>query len=419
MPGDRGAPFAISDVGGTVGGPAAQLGGTVAMRMSDSAARLAEHASLGGTAAMAMSASAALTGQPGPLIYGPAIAFDSLANTVITIGTNYSNPNYYRFRCTQSSALTAIEFYCIANGNTGYSNGTGGSYRITLNLVDVNGFPIGSALATANIWTPQNPSVPSSGMFTISFPSPFTTTAGQIYALQFLNIDASPGVNYASLDGIFTSIQQSPKREPKYPDTDWGWGYWTSSAFTERTTQTPILDVTYANGNHDGVGYMEGSFNTDRGIISGVNYVREQITVSGGTRSGINSISFFMYKESGSDPLTVRVETSGGTNIQTVTIPAASFAVAVGNPWAYGAGWATAPLALMSLTNGSSYNVQLSCPGTSTYGINPIRKGSIDYGYSTQTVFTDGNCQKSANSGSTWASLGRVSNENDLGFYFS
>ena len=68
------------------------------------------------------------------------------------------------------------------------------------------------------------------------------------------------------------------------------------------------------------------------------------------------------------------------------------------------------------LTNGASYYLELSTTAGTVYYAWAIRKGT-SYGYDPATYFNDGYAEKSAN-GSTWTSLGRVANQNDLQFYF-
>ena len=73
-----------------------------------------------------------------------------------------------------------------------------------------------------------------------------------------------------------------------------------------------------------------------------------------------------------------------------------------------------------TLTNGSSYNIVLTTPGSSTYSIFPIRKGR-DFNFDAATYFSDGRAQYSSD-GSTWKdwdAWGSTHTDGDLQFFFS
>ncbi|MGH2512758.1 MAG: twin-arginine translocation signal domain-containing protein, partial [Candidatus Limnocylindrales bacterium] len=327
---------------------------------------------------------------------GPGVGFDGLANT--TAQTN--QPSAFRFRAGQSAPLATALVYVIANGNTGYSSGTGGSYRPTLQTCAADGTPSGTVLATANTLTTGNPS--PKPFYAVTFPTPYTVRAGTLYCLVFTNIDASGSKNYISLDGIYT--QASRPYLPKYPDTDWAWLYGSSPSggkWTERNEQVPILDIGYANGVHEGVGYMESSYGSDAGTISGLNQCSDLFTLS--AAQSVSTVGVQVYRNSGIDPLVVTI---GGVS---VSIPSSPIGGSAGH-----AVWVSAPLDA-NLAAGSQRLV-LSCASTSSYGLWPIRSGVASYGFAPSTVF-GGNAQKSADGGKTWSSLGRVANQNDLPFY--
>ena len=335
--------------------------------------------------------------------YGPCIGFDTLANTQVLA----SQPNYYRFRASQSSAIKSLRVYIIANGNTGYSHGTGGSMVVKLETCS-GLFPSGTVLATSTAIATGNPS--SASMFTYIFPTPAVAVAGTLYCAVWVQASTT---DYVSLDGTYTWNRQTP-RQPVFPDGDFGWGYGTGSGWVERT-QDPILDVAYASGAHGGSGYMEVSYGSDQGTVSGSREIREQFTVSGGDRT-ISSANVFVWRASGSAPLTLAL--AGGAQTFTGSIAATTFPLLSTQPPANGADqtWGGLVIPTIVLVSGQTYSLTLSTASGTTYGTMPIRKGSIDYGFSPSTVFTDGNAQQSAD-GVTWSSLGRVANENDLPFW--
>jgi hypothetical protein len=144
--------------------------------------------------------------------------------------------------------------------------------------------------------------------------------------------------------------------------------------------------------------------------------VRQNFTVSGGSRT-VGSVSFCLRRVSGTDPLTVRVETAAGAQVEQGTVAAA----AVNTVDA--AVWTTYTFAASRvLTNGAAYNLVFSAPGTSTYTMFSNRKG-VPYNFPTTTYFNDGFAEHTTD-GSTWLGMDQPggitdSDISDLQFYFS
>ena len=218
----------------------------------------------------------------GSALYGPGIGSDSLGNQQVG-GTAGGAPNTevaYRFRATESSALTSIRVYVIGPGHPGYAGGTGGTFRVTVQADDgtAGHFPSGTVLATQTI----NP-VDGVGLV-ITFPSPATLVAGRLYHVVFTNVDPSPTVNFASIDGLYEFAPTAPM-QPSMADDDWGQSVrFQPNAWEAQRKLTPIMALTYANGRTAGVGYMEVWPYTYQSI-SGVATARERFTVSGATRT--------------------------------------------------------------------------------------------------------------------------------------
>ena len=102
---------------------------------------------------------------------------------------------------------------------------------------------------------------------------------------------------------------------------------------------------------------------------------------------------------SGSSPLSVRLETSGGALIEQGTISASQ--IAVGTPGIDGTPHAWETYAFdtpQTLVSGQSYNVVLSAPSDTVYSIFVIRQGS-SWGFSPTTYFGDGHAQYTTGSG--------------------
>lgn len=347
-------------------------------------------------------------------IYGPGIAFDQLGNLQVGGPASGANNTFvaYRFKAAASSTLVSVRWYCIDFHHPGYGGGTGGTMRHTIEA-DSSGIPSGVALATKDVVGP----VDDFQLYT--FTSPATLTAGNYYHLVFTNVDPSPIVNFVSVDGVFNRVF-SP-RQPRFTDLEWAVlrKFGTSGSWAVEPNYTPILQIIYGDGTTQGMGYMEAN-QSNYGTITGTNsMVRELFTVSGGSRNVV-SVAVRVIRASGStDPLLVRLEDNAGSLIDSGSIPAAS--VAAGDPatgHGYEGVWTEATFgATQALTNGNTYRLRLSCAVTSTYYAFPVRRG-VDYSFvGPQTYFSDGKSQFTSD-GSTWASLGRVTDENDLQFYF-
>src|SRR5450830_345780 len=133
-------------------------------------------------------------------------------------------------------------------------------------------------------------------------------------------------------------------------------------------------------------------------------------------------MSVRLRRSSGTGALVVRLETSDGTLIESVNIPATSIPISIPGGDTGGAVWVTATfLSSHILTNGSSYNLLLSTDASTTYTLFAIRKG-FDYGFTDTTYFKDGSAFKTTN-GSTWIAFpfgpSNTTPETDVEFYFT
>jgi len=354
------------------------------------------------------------TPQPGiPGVYGPAIGMDSLNNT--RVGGPEAISTSYRFRASTSSKLNSIRIYVVGPTHAGYGAGTGGTWQVSVRADDgtPNHAPSDTVLATTTF-------KPVDGLPVISWSSPASLTFGQLYHIVFENIDPNPETNYASVDGVFM-YQPTAPRQAAFSDVDWGQPMrYASGAWSDRSDTVPIMGLDYANGVTAGLGYMEVWVRSPASI-SGNAEVREAFTVSGPNRA-VSSFSVRLMRISGTSPLTVRLETSGGTLIEQGTISATD--VAVGTPGDHaGSGHATwetytfdSPRTLVS---GEGYNVVLSTASDTVYSIFVIRKGT-SHGFSPTTYFSDGHAQ--CTTGASWGPFrqdgGGALDQGDLQFYF-
>jgi len=329
---------------------------------------------------------------------------DSLNNTQIGGPKNLSAS--YRFRAATSSTLSSIRVYVIGPSHSGYGAGTGGTWQITVQPDDGSAThaPSGTVLATTTFQ-------PVDDFPVISWSSPASLTAGQLYHVVFRNVDANPAANYASLDGVFTYQPTSP-RQPAFSDVDWGQPVRSGfGAWADESRTVPIMQLNYANGVTAGLGYME-NWDSDTATVSGSAKVRQRFTVSGSSRQ-ITTISVRLKRVIGTDDLVVRLEQSNGTVVEQGTIPYPSITTGTRQAWATYTFQQT-----RTLVSGQAYNLVLSTAAGTSYTTWAIRKG-VGYGFSTQTYFGDGSAQKDVGAGwvpfSPW---GSPVDQGDLQFYF-
>ncbi|MFI5042734.1 MAG: hypothetical protein ACHQNA_12970, partial [Acidimicrobiales bacterium] len=332
---------------------------------------------------------------PPPTTSGAAGAYGSIATDTkanILVGGPDSERVAHRFQASTSSALTSIRF--AQRGGPGYSGGTGGTMRISVRADDGSGRPSGTSLASLT-YSPGNASGGWWTWLNRGFPSPATLTKGQIYYIVFENIDPSPTTNYISVNELFVYGSALTPRQPTFSDAT----YAVLANGAVQDQYTADMDLTYANGVHDGMGYIEAMVAL-YGVVSGPNdMVREHFTVSGGART-VTSASVRVRRTNGSSPLTIRLETSAGALIEAVDIPASSIAVSAPGGDNGGAVWVTATFGSAHvLANGGTYNLRLSTASGTEYTTVPVREGT-DVGFASST-FTDGDGQHTTD-GSSW-----------------
>jgi hypothetical protein len=330
-------------------------------------------------------------------MYGTAIAADSKANLPIGPWGRVS----HRFRASQTSQLVSVRF-SQRGGSGGYSGGTGGRIRVSVQP-DSNGRPSGQVLASLT-FSPGN----SSGGWTTfnrySFPSPATLTAGNRYHIVYHNIDPAPLRNWISVNDIFAysaaSVTRPPSLTSDYAVLDEEYGAW-----SVKGEYTAALDLTYANGRHDGQSYIEAMIAQYGSIAGSTNMVRETFVVGGSNRT-ISSATVRVRRSYGSSPLVVRLETGGGTVLGSASIGAS--AVRVSQPGDFGASvsevWVTANFGKsITLAKGGRYNLRLSTGSGTEYTTIPLREGT-DSGLASFR-FTDGSGQRTTNGGRSWSNL--------------
>ena len=313
----------------------------------------------------------------------------------------------HRFVASTTSALTSVRF--SQRGGPIYSGGTGGSLRISVRADDGSGRP-SSTMLSSFVYRPGNTGGSWTTYLNLAFPAPATLAKGHTYYIQFENIDPAPSSNYISVNELFVYGGTLSPRQPMFADS----AYAVLSNGTVQGKYTADMDLSYANGSHDGMGYIEAMVGL-YGVISGSSQmVREHFTVSGSSRT-IISASVRVRRTSGSSPLLVILETAAGATVASASIAASSIAASAPGGDNGGSVWVTARFsAALVLASGSTYNLRLSTASGTEYTTIPVREGT-DQGYSS-TVFRDGDGQRTTN-GSTWANLYQYSPV-DLQFSF-
>ncbi len=337
---------------------------------------------------------------------------DTLANMQVGGTASGASNTYvsYRFRAEQSGNLVAFRNYWIGAAYPGYGGGTGGTIRVTLQA-DSGGVPSGTILATRDIVHPP------SDFPLYAFSVPPTLTAGTIYHLVFTNIDPAPTVNFVSVDLAYVYGATLTPRQPKWHDADYaalrklGTGSWgVASGYT------PILDLTYANGAHQGQGYMEVEVANKAVIAGSSNGVRERFTVSGGSRL-VTGAAVRIAKTAGSGNLVVRLEDANGTlidsfSVSTGSVPALTSGDSPSGVWVSGS--FSAP---RTLTAGGTYSLRLSTDASTSLWTRGIQQGD-SFSFDRATYFADGYLQVTANGGTSWSTVSGLGASGDLQFYF-
>jgi hypothetical protein len=371
----------------------------------------------GGASSTAGGSGGASTIDPAPrdssFFYGPGLGADALGNTVV--GGPFANEVSYRFRARHSGPLQDVHIYLIPD-RAGYAAGTGGQIRVSLYSDDGSPAhnPSTATLASSTITHPLV-SRPARYFPTLTFQNSPALVAGQLYHLVFSNTDASPSLNYLSVDDLYQKGSPSPG-QPSVSDLDWAvlvrqggkaWGI--------RRGYTPILELDYQDGWSGGTGYIEAWAGTPQ-TISGAQAVRETFTVTGGARN-VASVAVRIARIQGSDPLDVRLESADGTVIDQGSISARE--VPLTKPVSYFWERCNFPSPQMFFP-GKTYHLDLEANPSSAYQAFPIRKGSA-YGFHDTTFFPDGVAQfKQGNVWVGWTQWGATNRQDgDLQFYFS
>jgi hypothetical protein len=336
--------------------------------------------------------------------YGPAIRADSLANTPIGKGGIQVS---CRFRADPGGVFQGARPYLIWSfKRRGYHAGSGGILKVELQADDgtPQHRPSGQVLATT---VRRLALVATSDQFypRLVFDRAPVLAPGAFYHLVFSNTDPDPEGNFVSVNALFLK-SCSPPLQPRLQDSDWAMlmRSRTSPAWAVRRTPgsqegfTPILEIDYAGGKSQGMGYMEFWMGAPR-PVSGPARVRETFTVSGPRRLA-GSVSVRVRRVAGTLPIALRLEQEDGKLLAegavAAPLPACTPTASLG-----GCDWVTFSFPEpQALAPGRTYHLVLSAPASAQYEAFPMRKGT-DKGFSDATLFPDGHAEFS--DGGDWA----------------
>jgi len=355
--------------------------------------------------------------------YGPAIQADSLANTPVGKGGLEVS---YRFKANPGGQLQAVRPFLIWSfKKKGYHGGTGGTLRVELQADDGSAahLPSGQVLAS-NV---QRMSIlPTSDRFypQLFFDKAVALKAGALYHLVFRNLDPDPEGNFLSVNALFNKNGCAPQ-QPRLAEGDWAMLFRTRAkpAWVPRRTPgtdesfTPILEVDYANGASQGMGYMEFWMGAAK-PIAGPAGVREVFTVTGASRKVV-ALALRVRRLTGTGPLGFTLEQADGKVLATGQGEASQ--VPPSPPASLGGcAWMRFPLPTQpTLAVGRAYHLEFRAPAGS-YEAFPMRKGT-DKGFSDATLFGDGHAEFNNGGGwAGWEQWGKKGLVNaDLQFYFT
>jgi hypothetical protein len=262
--------------------------------------------------------------------------------------------------------------------------------------------PSGDVLAELTV-SPGNPEGHWTTYEAWTFPEPATLTAGELYHVVFENPDPEPEANYVSINELFVWEPEPGPRQLAIDD-DYAVLYDEGEGWDLQERETADMDLVYADGTRDGLGYIHNM--CDRyGVISAPDQlVRERFTVSGGDRS-VEAVSIRLKRVSGPDPLVIQLEDGDGEVIETHEVQADDIPQAEPACSEGGATWVTVDFEVpVLLEDGATYHLTLEGTGRqSQYTAEPIREGTVEGLLSYR--FTDGEAERSTDGGATWSPL--------------
>jgi hypothetical protein len=381
----------------------------------------------------------AAAGQSSPQYYGPGVNMIALNNFALNSASEYVD---YTFTAQQTGSIATLMPYFVdckietsnscATGAGLYGSGNGAELQIKVypdngsGKPDMSAQPLGSV---ADFWVcgggpiTSNCRQQSNTFRNLSFAPAISVVAGTQYHIVFQNIAGDPSANFSSLDEMYSpaSLTCTTVGNPAQPtfspsqlgvlkSADGGntWG-----PASDKSCNTPIVDLAYSNGFHQGNGYdYVGDFKATIG--GSADMVRELFTVGGSSKT-VGAVSMFVNLVSGSEGLYAALEDGSGK------VLAKGQAIPDSAPFSF---WRTYKFnSPVTLQSGQAYQLVLTATGS--YSAGALENGSQNgEPFSPDTVWTATNAQAqfSTDGGQTWSQWEQGPGANevaDLMFYFS
>ena len=334
----------------------------------------------------------------------------------------------FRFTAQYNSPLKSIRLYWTDNAQRpGYAAGNGGQIRIEV-FADSGlprSIPAGNALASMT-FTPEwvdgvDPLGTPEGIWRLlTFSDPAALVRGRIYHLVFTNFAADAVNNYVGVDGLIafgdeTQPTLSPLELGILSESGDGWVESGRDFASQRpNTITPIISLTYADGNSQGNGYAELWDGKPR-LASGSERIR-QVLRPNSPVNGVSQVSLRVKRVTTGGPLLARLEDSAGRVLAAAEFPAQQFSTTEHR-------WVTQNFdRLTTLQAGQSYYLVVSSPNGS-YSTFCLGDGQR-YGFGSDSVFSDGHAEYDLGAGWLiwygYAEVGDLAARNgDLQFYLA
>lgn len=328
-----------------------------------------------------------------PNWYGSGHIMTGLGNTTLIADCTVTQS----FRAIKTGFIRSIRWYAVhTTERPGYSLGTGGNIRVRIEGSDAQGRANDGALGGSDVLydAASGPQIPNQ---VLSLPAP--VDAGKIYHVTFTNIHPNADNNFVSTDCINIKKEYIPTpHNPQIPDIEDS-VYYRSSRDGNwiKRPQSPILDLEYTDGTHQGTPYMAAW----RGDIS--SHHNAQVTSTQWTRQNFtpprditaNAVAIAARKVSGPGSLIAEIQTAGGTVLRRVTWDDSEILTDY-------QGWAPVKtIAAFDLLRGSTYRLVLKAT-SGTFTSYPLQNGSVRYGFS-PSIAVNGFCEYSTNSGASWS----------------
>jgi len=333
-------------------------------------------------------------------VYGPGIGLDTRSN--FPIGDVDYSTVVFKFIASHSSKAKLIRLNM--RGGPGYSGGTGGRIKVSIQA-DNAGYPSGVDL-TSTTWLPGNAAGHWEDKAPHTFDSGTALVAGQKYHVVFKNTDANSTANYISANAIWDNPGSHSPRQPAFTDDFRVMVFQYHSSQWINRAETPVFDLEYENGGHDGQIYFGQTATYSE--ISGTKMVRERFTVSGGNRR-INKAGFRIAHAAGTGNVTIQIEDAGGTVLRSGTIASSNWPIVppLNENNLYGSRWGVVTFPEITLVSGQTYNLRVSCPSGTVFWTHNLHEHDTFDSYPDlwgARGFSDGVGQRT-NDGTTWTNI--------------